>query len=169
MTASDAAAWWGAIVASVVLLWDIFKWRVSQVNLRISAHPNMRAVTHTGKFDDDLNIFLEVVNNGNKTTTITHLIVKHHRNTLDRLRGKASMQGIVALPSDTQPLPFELEPGKRWVGLIDQKDVEAKASTTGYFYCGIIHTASKKERLVRVKLPKACSNHAIDKDTRPSL
>lgn len=168
MTASEVAAWWGAIVASIVLLWDVFKWRASQVNLRISAQPNMQTVTRLGKLDDDLNIFVEAVNNGDKTTTITHLVVKHYRNTFDRIRRKTSMRGLIALPGGNQPLPFELGPGKRWVGLIDQKDVEAKAGTDGYFYCGVIHTASKKEHLVRVRFEKRPSNPTVERDARES-
>jgi len=168
MTASDIAAWWGAIVASIVVLWDVFKWRASQVNLRVSAQPNMRTVTHSGKLDDDLNIFVEAVNNGDKSTTITHLVVKHYSNIFYRLRGKTSMQGLVALPGGTQPLPFELGPGKRWAGLIDQKEVEAKAGINGYFYCGIIHTASKNDKLVRVRIDKRHSNPTIERDARNS-
>jgi len=47
--ASDFAAWWGAILATVVLLWDIFKWRATRVRLRITAQPNMQTVTRAGK------------------------------------------------------------------------------------------------------------------------
>lgn len=168
MTASDVAAWWGAIIASIVLFWDVIKWRANQVKLRVSAQANMQTMTRSGKLDYDLNIFVEAVNFGGKTTTITHLVVKSYRNTFDLLRGKTSMRGLVALPGGTQPLPFELGPGKRWVGLIDQKEVEAKAGTDGYFYCGIIHTVSTKEHLVRVKFDKRLSNSTIEQDAHKS-
>ena len=135
---SDIAAWWGAIIATTVLLWDVFKWRATRAHLWLTAQSNMRTVTSAGKLADDLNIFLEAVNNGDKTTTITHVVVRYYPNTWDRLRGKTSMRGLVTIPRGTQPLPFELRPGHRWVGLIDQKDVETKAGTGGYFYCGVI-------------------------------
>ena len=156
--ASDLAAWWGAIIATVVLFWDVFKWRASRAQLRVTAQPNMQTVTQSGKLADDLNIFVEAVNNGDKTTTITQLVVKYYPNIWDRLRGKTSMRGLVAVPGGTQPLPFELHPGSRWVGLIDQKEIEAKGGTDGYFYCGVMHTASTKEHLVRVKFHKRPSN-----------
>ena len=43
MTPTDVAAWVGAITGSLVLLWDVFKWVLSGVRIRVSAAPNMTA------------------------------------------------------------------------------------------------------------------------------
>jgi hypothetical protein len=166
--ASDIAAWWGAGLATIVLLWDVYKWRSSRVNLRISAQPYMQSLNPiTKRLDDDLNIYVEVVNNGDKTTTLTHLMVKHYRNTFDRLRGKTSMQGLVPNPGGGT-LPFELGPGKRWTALMDQKDLEAKSGTDGYLYCGIAHSAASIGQYVRVKFEKRPSNSTVERDARKS-
>lgn len=149
MSASDWAAWWGAITASVVLGWDIYKWRKSKSDIRVSASPNMQTLKG-GHLENDKNIFVEVANNGDKTTTLTHLVVKHYKNLFDLLRRKPSMQGLVPNPVGN-PLPYELAPGKRWTGLIDQKDLEEKSAGLRYLYCGVHHTASKKAKMVRVK------------------
>ena len=166
--ASDIAAWWGAGLATVVLLWDVYKWRSSRVNLRISAQPYMQSLNPlTKRLDDDLNIYVEVVNNGDKTTTLTHLMVKHYKSWFDRLRGKTSMQGLVPIPGGGT-LPFELGPGKRWTALMDQKDLEAKSDTDGYLYCGVAHSAAAKGQYVRVKFEKRPSNSTVERDARKS-
>ena len=149
ISASDWAAWWGAITASGVLAWDIYKWRKSKSNIRVSASPNMQTLSG-GHLEDDKKIFVEVANNGDKTTTLTHLVVKHYKNFFDLLRRKSSMQGFVPNPVGN-PLPYELAPGKRWTGLIDQKDLEGKSAGIRYLYCGVHHTASKKAKMVRAK------------------
>lgn len=149
ISASDLAAWWGAITATVLLGWDIYKWQKSKSNIWVSASPNMQTLIG-GHLEDDKNIFVEVANNGDRATTLTHLVVKHYKNIYDLLRRKPSMQGLVPNPV-VNSLPYELAPGKRWTGLIDQKDLEEKSAGIRYLYCGIHHTASRKAKMVRVK------------------
>lgn len=148
---SDYAAWWGAVVATVVLLFDAYKWFTTGAKLRVVVQPNMQTVVH-GKLLGDLNIFVEVANNGDRTTTITHLVVRQFASRFDKLLNKSKLGAVVPIPGGSQPLPFELEPGKRWVGLIDQQELVEKGDGNGLTYCGIHHTASKKSILVRVEL-----------------
>ena len=151
MSVSEWAAWWGAITATIVLGWDVYKWHRSKSNIRVSASPNMQTVNQlAGRLEDDKNIFVEVVNNGDKTTTITHLVVKHYANWFDRIRRKPSMQGLVTNPIGGS-IPYELAPGKRWTGLIDQKDIEEKTPNIVHLYCGVYHSASNRAKLVKVK------------------
>lgn len=153
MSASDVAAWWGAVIATLVLVWDVFKWRRSRFSIKVSASPNMSSLNPLeGKLEDDKNIFVEVVNRGDKVITLTHLVIKHYSNLWQLLRRKPTMQGLIPQPGGAQPIPYELEPGKRWTGLIDQKDVEKKSGGQGFFYCGVNHTASNKAAMVRVRL-----------------
>ncbi len=42
MSSTDAAAWWGAIVASLILIWDVYKWIKSGTALRLNAVPDMQ-------------------------------------------------------------------------------------------------------------------------------
>jgi len=93
--------------------------------------------------------------------------VKSYANFWDHLRVDLNA-GLVAFTGGAQPLPFELRPGSRWVGLIDQKDIEAKGGTIGYFYCGVIHTASTKDQLVRVRFDKRLSSSTVETDARKS-
>ena len=96
-------------------------------------------------------LFLEVVNNGDKLTTVTHVIIHHYKSKWSVICKKPNGQAVVPLPGPMQKLPFELEPGKRWTGLIDQSDIKSKFQG-GYIYCGILHTATPKPILCKVVL-----------------
>ncbi len=40
----EIVAWWGAIVATVVLVWDIYKWKTSGPKIRFVVCPGMIVV-----------------------------------------------------------------------------------------------------------------------------
>src|SRR5437879_4880685 len=48
---TDVVAWWGAVVATIVLLWDVYKWTHRGADVRVEAAPNMKVfpkLPHTG-------------------------------------------------------------------------------------------------------------------------
>jgi hypothetical protein len=147
MTASEVAAWWGAVIATVVLVWDIFKWARAGVRLKVHAVPNMQVA---GDATETKLVHIEVVNRGDKTTTITHLAFYEFASTLDRLRGKRKAAGIVPYPEGPQ-LPYELAPGKRWAATVRQAGLFPHFSG-GQVYCVIIHSGRDKEVLCRLKM-----------------
>ena len=153
MEASVVAAWWGAIVASVVLLWDIFKWATKGAHVSVNATPNMQTINHIeGKLDDNKLIFVEAINTGDLPTTITHLAFFQYESVFKKFLNKPKNQGVIVKQGTGYELPHLLSPGARWTGGIDQNDVTEKIGTDGVFYCGIIHTSRKKPVLVRVNL-----------------
>ena len=82
MTASDMAAWWGAGLASLVFGWDIYKWMTAGPRLFLKASPNMQLV---GDRSGTEHVFVEVVNRGDKPTTITHLAFYSYKSSLQRI------------------------------------------------------------------------------------
>ncbi len=156
MEASVVAAWWGAIIASVVLLWDIFKWFSKGARILVSAAPNMQTVNPLkGKLDDEKMILVEVVNIGDLPTTITHLTIYQYSSFWDKLRNKRSNQGVIPMQGAGSELPHLLGSGARWVGRIDQSDVIDKFCKDKIFYCGVYHTFSKKPVASTVNLAKS--------------
>ena len=147
MTASDIAAWWGAILATIVLAWDIFKWLRSGVRLKVRVTPNMQVA---GDETEKQLVHVEVVNRGDKTTTITHWAFYEFDSWLDRVRNKRKAMGIVPYPEGPD-LPFELEPGKRWSATVAQAGLFAHFSHKQIF-CVIIHSGSDKEELCRLNV-----------------
>ena len=149
MTASEIAAWWGAAVATAVLGWDVYKWATTGPRLVVKATPNMQDPSDP---TETKNIFVEVVNRGDRLTTITHLGFYSYKTIFHRLaRRRNPAVGLIPRPAGPG-LPFELEPGKRWAGLADQAGVFGQHSD-GLVFAVIVHSGSSRELLCPVRRP----------------
>ena len=145
MTASDIAAWWGAGLATVVLGWDIYKWKTSGPRIRVKARPNMQT---SGDRHRTKHVFFEVVNQGDRPATLTHLCIYQYRSEADRKRKMRDVSFIVPNPSNGAGLPHELGPGQRWTGSIEQDSFIAGLNGEArYLHVGITHSGSEKEVL----------------------
>lgn len=151
MNASDIAAWWGAVVATLVLGWDVFKWRKTGVHIHVSASPNMRTFGNVPNSDPDRPyVLVEVVNVGDRKIEITHLTGQYYTSRLQRLRRKNQQSFVVIKPALATNFPCFLEPGERWLGGISQTPELEAFSRNGLLYCGVIHSQSKMPATVRV-------------------
>ena len=140
----DIVAWWGAIVATVVLVWDIYKWKNSGPKIRFTVRPGMMIVgdpTRKGQ----LFISTEATNIGDRPTTITNLVIQHYISYFDMIRHRPKASMLVAEPSTAQPLPFILQPGVVWQGLAPQTLEIEQLANDGYLVCGLCHSHSEKE------------------------
>lgn len=110
----DFVAWWGAIVATGVLTWDIYKVR--------SAKPTLLLRTTTVVYPDNV-LNLEIANVGSKVTTLTRV----YANAGD---GAESEDGSkIVIPTggartssgfeNRFALPYTLSPGSVWNGWIN--------------------------------------------------
>ena len=99
-------------------------------------------------------VVVEAVNKGSKKTTITHLIGCHYSSLVKRLLKKQSTAFFVPDTGLAQPLPHVLEPGERWLGIIEQNENLEKMARQGYLYCGINHALKTKPVLQRVRIGK---------------
>ena len=151
MKATDLAAWWGAIVASLILIWDIYKWKRCGPIVRVSATPNMRTYGNISDSQKDKTyVVVEVTNTGDRKTTITHLIGFHYKSFFQKILKKRNKAFVVAIPALSEPLPYVLEPGERWLGGIDQNNKLEEISQNGFLYCGVYHSSGKRPVLERV-------------------
>lgn len=119
ITASDIAAWWGAIVASLVFMWDVLKWRRDKARLEIQVDGNIK-VLNEDEADQRHWIKVSVINSGSRATTIQMVGIDTHKNLLDRVIGKAEESFAFPNAGRTHPLPCRIEPGEEWSGLIPQ-------------------------------------------------
>lgn len=149
----DIVAWWGAIVATIVLVWDIYKWWTSGPRIKFVARPNSLVVgdpTRRGhKF-----ISANATNIGDRPTTITNLVLQHYKTYIQMLRHKPSTSMVVLDPNPSQPLPYVLHPGAVWQGLAEQAFELEELTKTGYLVCGLCHSHSDKEIDKRITLKK---------------
>ena len=153
MNASIVAAWWGAIVASIVLLWEIFKWATRGAHVIVNASPNLQTVNQAeGKLDDGKIIYVEAINAGDLPTTITHLVFHQYETVLKKFFNEPQNQGVIIKQGAGHELPHLLTPGSHWVGMINQDELVEKLGDKGLFYCGVIHTPRKKPVLTKINL-----------------
>lgn len=104
--------------------------------------------------EDQTFIYVEATNIGDRPTTITNMIFQHYKTYLSMLFHKPSGSMFVNKPSESQPLPYLLNPGSIWQGLVPQTPEIETLAMDGYFVCGLIHSHSNKEIDKRVIIKK---------------
>lgn len=151
MTPSDYAAWFGAVLATIVFIWEVAQWWLNRgTSLRVRASPNMREFTQGLGFTSGPAVMVEVVNTGDRATTLTHFVGEHYTGWWTRLRRKTETNFFVPDPGYGQPLPYVLEPGQRWLGKVEQNEDIEKWSRDDRLYLGVNHSLAKKAHVVRV-------------------
>lgn len=150
ITITQFAAWWGAIIATLVLIWDIYKWKKRGAKIVIKARPNMVGVPS----DDKTYIVVIVTNRGDLPTTITHLVGLYYPSIFSKFLHR-KINFFFPYPGPTPP-PYTLQPGNEWKGLIDQdnlkQDLLVQGRKKGFLYCGVVHSSSNKPMLKRVNI-----------------
>lgn len=157
---NEIAAWYAAIIATIVFLWDIYKWLRTDARIRVSVVPNMilidNGLARTKRPDEKSSphsISVEVVNIGGKKTTLTHITIYCYASLWTRVRGKPLWQGVVPNPCPGK-LPFELDVGARWLGLIEQDASIESGATTGRLYIGVTRATSRRPHLSLVSMKR---------------
>jgi hypothetical protein len=161
---TDFAAWIGAVVAVLVLLWDIYKEMRSGARIRLKVVPNMRYLVN-GKLTEDMHVAVTIVNEGDLPTTLTHLIVYMFDNRWRRLLRQPSLNGAVVMQRAHSPqLPYVLKPGELWQGEISQNQLQSHLQQYGekLVYVAIAHASSTKECSVKLDVHKLVSKDDLD-------
>jgi hypothetical protein len=139
-------AWWGAILSTVVFLWDIYKYRHAGPKLRIGINAGMLMVPSA---DKRTFVVTEVMNIGDRPTTLTNLGLAYFekRWSWKRLRNRATKLAVVVTPSAAQPFPWKLEPGGIWRGMTEQTPEIEGWAKNGVLYFDLYHShRGKPER-----------------------
>jgi hypothetical protein len=113
---TNFVAWWGAIVATLVLLWDIYKWRIEGPIVRGRAFAFWLQV---GDPSGGEHLVFRLNNNGSRPTTIESLGVHYYPNG----RSKKDAQSFILKPGPLAAYPDLLAPGHVWsaISLQDEK------------------------------------------------
>lgn len=110
------AAWWGALIATTVLLLDYYKWSRSGPIIRCDAKYGWKIMAE-GVEDDNEYIFYTVTNVGDRPTTITKQGVLCWPNVFKRVFSDADAEfwikgGIHGMGK----VPMIIKPGEVWNG-----------------------------------------------------
>lgn len=161
ITLTDLLAVWGAFIATLVLIWDIFKWKRSGPQIVFEALPNMMVLGVPTLSKDKTYIIAKATNKGDRTTTITNLGVRYYSNRFCKLLQRPKWQGVIA-NTGLKPLPYILKPGETWSGLIDQDEFNDELYERGILIVELYCSHSKKPKKVRVRpqKPKEKEEHS---------
>jgi hypothetical protein len=107
---------YAAIVSTVAILWDIWKWKRAGPNLDIGVSTGMVGI-NMPEYEGKTLMMVNATNRGDRPTTITHLTLHRYASWWNYVRRRAAFNAIVTTPSTTQPVPFVLAPGAVWTGL----------------------------------------------------
>lgn len=152
LTLTDILALWGAILSTVVLVWDIAKWRMAGPKLRLTVSTGMKAF-NMPEYEGKMLVLASVVNYGDRPTTLTHMILLRYITTWRRVRGKKTAGAIWIPNPGQQPLPYELKPGTTWTGIaVQTEEVSAMLDNEG-LVCTIYHSHRTRpiKKLVKKK------------------
>jgi len=153
MSSTGIVAWWGAILSTIVFLWDIYKFRTAGPKLRFSVRTGMQSI-NMPPYNGKKLIQTEVTNYGERPTTLTNIGLYYFEKPLSwaRLRNRPTKAAILANPNPAQPFPCELRPGAVWRGLTEQVPEIEKWATKGIVYFDLHHSHSDKPIRRRVVL-----------------
>lgn len=136
MNSTDIAAWYAAVVATAVFLWDIVKWIRNGPRLRINAisdvfYPDGRVIEKRqldGCEEKTLATYchIEVLNVGGQPTTLIDIQVVNASNLNEKLVSYSGPAFIVH--SGSGALPALLGPGEIWSARIEMTSVETIAN-----------------------------------------
>ena len=145
---TEIVAWWGAILARIVFIWDIIKWRLAGPRLRLTVRSGMKSF-NLPEYEGKTLIMADVVNCGDRPTTITHLCFVHYRTFWGRFRNRSETNLWIPNPGRVQ-LTFELNPGTSWTGVTIQTPELEKITSEGHLICAVYHTHTVRPVKARV-------------------
>lgn len=144
----DPIAVYAAVVGTLALGWDVFKWWSGDASFAIKIGTNM--IDPTDPEPRKPKLAFEVSNRGKTPTTITHIVVKGYRSVLHRFVGRAAVEAFIPRPGITA-VPYELQPGGRFIATSKQTDQIVGWSQNYKLYGGVYHSHSKRPLLARIR------------------
>jgi hypothetical protein len=148
---TDFLAWWGAVISTGVLVWDVVKWRLAGPRLRLTVTSGMESI-NIPEYEGKMLMNAQVVNRGDRSTTITNLGFLYYKNVWNRLRNRPDRSFIIGTPNTRQPLQYELKPGVTWSGIAIQTDEVEKMAHDGYLTCAVYHSHQNRPVKARVHI-----------------
>lgn len=137
MTASDWAAWLGAVTGVFSLAWQIVRWYREGPRLLVRVAPNMLPYPDDG---GGPRVLIMVTNIGTVTTTLTHLVLVEFSSWYSKRRFRPAKSWLTMHdPTFGHSLPHELNPGQQFMGGIRRDASLGALISGGKLHVGIYH------------------------------
>lgn len=151
---TDIAAWWGAVVASLVFIWDIYKWKKSGPRIAVHLAPNMLAIGEASREGKKL-VLVSITNVGDRPTTLKNIGMEFYTKWQKRFLHKFERCLFYPNLNYAHTLPRLLNPGEEWTGVIPQERLDLKIdlkemADIGYVY--ICVAPSHQKKIIRKRL-----------------
>jgi len=144
-------ALYGALISTIVLLWDIYKWKNSGPKIIGKIKTNMIGIDDL-KYKNENLILVTISNIGDKPTTVTSLTLSFYNSAISKILKISKNHYWVETPSYSNPTPYLLRSGSEWTGIVVQNEKFEKLSKTGILICSIHFSHTKKCTDFRVKI-----------------
>lgn len=148
MNATDTAAWIGAVTGIGGLIWNIFVQFRAGGRLDVSVNSGMMRIPDHQK--DARYVVARVRNVGTAKTTITNMALGKYDSWWARKRMNRSWAAVAPSPSTAQPLPYKLDVGEEWTGMITQTEDLNKLIASDKLWCEIYHSFSSRPVLIHI-------------------
>lgn len=152
ITITDVLAVWGAFIATLILIWDVIKWKNSGSKVSFEVQTN-RILINVPNVDSDRTVTaFRVENIGDRPTTITNIGFHYYKNYFYKLIRKASKQTVFNPQSYTGEIPFFLDIGKVWDGSLYQDSITEHGLNGIYvFRLDVSHKAKPMTKTIKYK------------------
>lgn len=143
MNATDIAAWWGGGIATVVLAWDIYKWKRRGPHLTCEVLANMK-VLGRGVPEEGTFVTVRVRNRGDAATTLESMYLAHYHSSCHRILGRTDHLIVIRNPGITCGLPALVEPGSVWDGRALQDESLVRLANKGQLECRVYYSHARR-------------------------
>lgn len=139
--ANTLAAWWGAVVATLVAVYNIYT-RFADLRVDLDVRVYHKPERAPGIQTWDVTI-VEISNKGKVATTIRKVLIED--------MGSSPVERWAKVDCEGKPLPFDLKTGEHWTGIADNDLTERIVTKINDGVFVSIHHAHSKTPF-RVKL-----------------
>lgn len=152
-TTTQVLAWWGAVLATVVFLWDVYKWRTTGPRIRMTVQADIK-ILGDPELEGRTYILVQATNFGDRPTTLEQMSFAWYANWWRYIRRKPDAQFVIKNPGCGRSFPYKLEVGERWDGMANQEGEAIELSKRGYLFCSLSHACSKRPVNKRILFSK---------------
>jgi hypothetical protein len=151
---------YAAIVGTAAFILNFRTWFEKRVRLNLSQMSDAVLVGGSGQEDEKSLMVVTVVNRGGQTTTLTHLAALRFDRPWQRWRVRPSKSYIIPNPQvgGTGIIPFELDPGKKWMGAARPRPDVIPDIQDGKHYFAVYAIHRDRPYLIHIPKPRLLSH-----------
>jgi hypothetical protein len=157
MKPETLVAIYAAIVGTSAFFLNLKAWWDSGPKLKLSVIPDGLSIGRGAELDERDIVILTVTNRGGATTVVTNMILFEINSLWQRWRIRPTKSYIIPNPQFKgypNNIPFDLEPSRKWTGVIRKRPDLIAELRTGNFYTGIYASHRDRPYLIRIPKPK---------------